>query len=128
MTEDIWYRVLAKYLSEFWNKLLVCQEQNQIGLRPSFFLFNFLGQRGMASFEGSVSVWPLQPGYCITTNTVMYNDMPTFIFPHLPRTGRLVKRNGPEQEYEHLDIFGGWDLKLLLLFPHPVCRHVVWKL
>lgn len=82
----------------------------------------------MASFEGSVSVWPLQPDYCITTNTVMYNDMPTFIFPYLPRTGHLVKRNGPEQEYKHPDIFGGWDLKLLLLFPHPVCHYVVWKL
>lgn len=57
MTEKVWYRVLVKYLSEFGDKSLVFQGQNQIGFRLSCFLFNFFGQRGMASFEGSISIW-----------------------------------------------------------------------
>lgn len=57
MSKEIGPRVLVKYLSEFWDKLLVFQGKNGIGFRWPIFLFNFFGQKAMASFEGSIPIW-----------------------------------------------------------------------
>lgn len=38
VTEEIWYRVLVKHLSQVWNISLVFQAKNQIWFRLSFYL------------------------------------------------------------------------------------------